>query len=692
MSRPELLFPVFADLETLAGIGPKSAKVLDAIGVRAPRDLLFVLPHTGIDRHLRDTIQGADFPTVLTTCVTVGAHRKAARAYRVTAEDAELTFQIVFFHARGDYLKKLLPEGERRIVSGKVELFDGVPQMVHPEHVLPEEELDDLPKFEPVYPLTAGVTQKTMWRATRSALERLPELPEWINKELHAQKGWPAFGAAMQHAHAPETLGDIAATAPARMRLAYDELLAHQLTLALARAQTRRGSGRETIGTGTLKDQSLKTLPYKPTNAQSRAIAEIETDMASGLRMNRLLQGDVGSGKTLVAFLALLVAVEAGGQGVMMAPTEILARQHLESLQPLAEEVGVVLEILTGRDKGAERKAKLAALAGGNIQILVGTHAVFQSDVEFSDLRLAIIDEQHRFGVRQRFELGKKGTATDTLVMTATPIPRSLSLAQYGDMDVSILDEKPPGRKPIRTALVSTGRIDEVVERLRAAIAEGRQCYWVCPLVEESEVVDLTAAEDRFKMLRAALGEETVGLVHGQMPPADKDKAMAQFQIGETQVLVATTVIEVGVNVPNATIMVIERAETFGLAQLHQLRGRVGRGDAASTCVLLYQSPLSETGRKRLEVLRESEDGFKIAEVDLQMRGAGDLIGTAQSGLPKFQIADLEGQADLMAIAQTDARAFLAEDPTLESERGTALRLLLWLMRQDEAIRLISVG
>ena len=571
-------------------------------------------------------------------------------------------------------------------------MFDGVPQMVHPEHVLPEDELGDLPKFEPVYPLTAGVTQKTMWRATRGALDRLPELPEWINAELHAQNAWPTFGRAMHRAHAPEILGDIAATAPARMRLAYDELLAHQLTLALARAHARRGKGRETVGHGKLRRQSLAGLPYQPTNAQQRAISEIEADMASGLRMNRLLQGDVGSGKTLVAFQALLVVVEAGGQGVLMAPTEILARQHLESLQPLAEEVGVVLEILTGRDKGAERKAKLDALAQGKIQILVGTHAVFQSDVEFSELRLAIIDEQHRFGVRQRFELGKKGTATDTLVMTATPIPRSLSLAQYGDMDVSILDEKPPGRKPIRTALVSTRRVDEVIDRLRAAIEEGRQCYWVCPLVEESEVVDLTAAEDRFKLLRAALGEDAVGLVHGQMPPAEKDAAMARFQAGETHVLVATTVIEVGVNVPNATIMVIERAETFGLAQLHQLRGRVGRGDAASTCVLLYQSPLSETGRKRLEVLRETEDGFRIAEVDLQMRGAGDLIGTAQSGLPKFQIADLEGQADLMAIAQTDARALLAEDPALESERGTAARLLLWLMRQDEAIRLISVG
>ncbi|MEO0766030.1 MAG: ATP-dependent DNA helicase RecG, partial [Pseudomonadota bacterium] len=403
-------------------------------------------------------------------------------------------------------------------------------------------------------------------------------------------------------------------------------------------------------------------------------------------------QGDVGAGKTLVAFMALLIAVEAGGQGVMMAPTEILARQHLEGLQPLAESAGVVLEILTGRDKGSERRAKLAALASGNIQILVGTHAVFQEDVVFDDLRIGIVDEQHRFGVRQRLALGKKGVGSDVLVMTATPIPRSLALAQYGDMDVSVLDEKPPGRKPIKTALVSTDRMDEVITRLRAVMDEGRQCYWVCPLVEESEAVDLTAAQERFKRLRAALGEGRVGLVHGQMPPVEKDAAMAKFQAGETGVLVATTVIEVGVNIPNATIMVIERAETFGLAQLHQLRGRVGRGEAASTCLLMYQAPLSETGQKRLEVLRATEDGFQIAETDLQMRGYGDLIGTAQSGVPRFRIADLDRQATLMAVAQSDARKALADDPDLSSPRGAAIRVLLWLMRQDEAIRLISVG
>jgi len=408
--------------------------------------------------------------------------------------------------------------------------------------------------------------------------------------------------------------------------------------------------------------------------------------------MNRLLQGDVGSGKTLVAFKALLIAVEAGGQGVMMAPTEILARQHLQGLQPLAEAAGVVLEILTGRDKGRERQRKLEALKRGEIQILVGTHAVFQKDVEFADLRLAIVDEQHRFGVRQRLELGQKGAQADVLVMTATPIPRSLALAQYGDMDVSVLDEKPPGRKPVKTALVSLGRIDEVVDHLRRAIAEGRQAYWVCPLVEESEVVDLASAEDRFRRLRAALGEGRVGLVHGQMPPEEKDAAMAAFQRGATSVLVATTVIEVGVDVPNASIMVIERAESFGLAQLHQLRGRVGRGLAASTCLLLYQPPLGEAGARRLETMRDTEDGFRISEVDLAMRGAGDVIGTAQSGLPKFRIADLEAQSALMAVAQSDARKLLSDDPEMTGPRGRAARVLLWLMEQDQAIRLISVG
>lgn len=694
MSRPPELFPLFADLETLEGVGPKTAKAMAGLGVERPKDLLFLLPHSGVDRSRRASVRDVLPPAVVTVEVTVGSHfppRQKGRPYRVAVKDSALEFQLVYFHARGDFLSRLLPTGQRRIVSGRVELFDGIAQMVHPDHVLRPEEAGDLPEFEPVYPLVAGVTQKVLAKAAQAAVARAPELAEWIDGPLKRREGWPDWHAAVQAVHAPESAADLAPAAAARARLAYDELFAHQVTLALARMRARRGKGRASVGTGVLQRKVLDSLPYAPTGAQSRAVGEIAADMASGLRMNRLLQGDVGAGKTLVALMALLVAVEAGGQGVMMAPTEILARQHLEGLRPLAEAAGVRLDLLTGRDKGAERAAKLRALAEGETGILVGTHAVFQKDVQFHDLRLAVIDEQHRFGVAQRMELGAKGAAADVLVMTATPIPRSLALASYGDMDVSVLDEKPAGRKPVKTVMVSTQRLDEVVAHLARAVAEGRQAYWVCPLVEDSETVDYASAEARFQHLRAALGD-CVGLVHGQMPPAEKDAAMARFVAGETSVLVATTVIEVGVNVPNASIMVIERAEIFGLAQLHQLRGRVGRGSAESTCLLMYQAPLSEGGERRLTTLRDTEDGFRIAEEDLAMRGAGDLIGTAQSGLPRFRVADLERQSALMEIAQSDARRLLAEDPQLESPRGRAVRLLLWLLDQDRAIRLISVG
>lgn len=693
--RPPILFPLFADLETLPGVGPKSAKLFAQMGITRPRDLLFTLPQSGILRQVCDSVQGADLPGHVTVRVRIGAHkppRTKTGAYRITVEDAQVAFQLVYFHARGDYLAQLLPFGQDRVVSGKVELFDGVAQMVHPDHVLRLEDAGEIPVFDPVYPATHGLGQRVIAKAVAAALPRAVALPDWIDPAQKRAAGWPEWHMAMAAAHAPQSPADLIATAPARARLAYDELMAHQLTLALARSRLRRAKGQVTQGDGQLRARVLAALPYAPTGAQRRAIADIAADMAAPMRMNRLLQGDVGAGKTLVAFMALLIAVEAGGQGVMMAPTEILARQHLDGLRPLARDAGVTLDILTGRDKGLDRAAKLAALAEGRLQILVGTHAVFQKDVVFHDLRLAVVDEQHRFGVRQRLELGRKGDQADVLVMTATPIPRSLALAQYGDMDVSVLDEKPPGRLPIRTALVSTDRLDAVVDRLRAAVAEGRRAYWVCPLVEESEVMDLTAAEDRFQRLRAMLGEGVVGLVHGQMPPADKDAAMADFVAGRTQVLVATTVIEVGVNVPEATIMVIERAETFGLAQLHQLRGRVGRGAGASTCLLVYQAPLGEAAARRLTTLRDTEDGFRISEVDLEMRGAGDLIGTAQSGLPRFRVADLERQAALMAVAQSDARKLLLDDPDLTSPRGQAARLLLWLMEQDQAIRLIQVG
>ena len=693
--RPEILFPLFSDLTSLPGVGEKTTTAFETLKIFKPRDLIFTLPHSVVDRRIVPTVQGLPKAIIITVQVTVIQHILAhsrGKPHRIIVEDAESTIELIYFHVRGDYLEKLLPVGEQRLISGKLEAFDNRTQMVHPDYVLPLDQQSSLPSFEAVYPLTAGISPKVMLKAVTAALTRVPNLDEWIEPSLLRDRHWPRFKIALQFAHGPKAAFDIAAQAPARERLAYDEFLAHQLTKAIARSQARMNIGRRTEGDGRLQTKILAQLPYKPTGAQSRAIAEISADMESPRRMNRLLQGDVGAGKTLVGFMALLQAVEARGQGVLMAPTEILARQHLEGLRPLADFAGVRLEILTGRDKNAVRRQKLADLRSGDINILVGTHAVFQKDVEFYDLRLSIIDEQHRFGVNQRLALGEKGIKVDVLTMTATPIPRSLELAHYGDMDVSVLDEKPPGRKPIITAAVPLARLPDVITKLKTAISLGRQAYWVCPLVEESEFMDLTAAAERFKVLRAAFGDDHVGLVHGQLTPAEKDAAMAAFVAGKTKVLVATTVIEVGVDIPNATIMVIERAENFGLAQLHQLRGRVGRGEAASTCLLIYQHPLTKSGDRRLAILRETEDGFRIAEEDLKMRGAGDVIGTVQSGLPKFKVADLDVQTSLMAIAHQDARMLLQSDPSLTSPRGKAARTLLWLMEQDKSIRLISVG
>ena len=692
--RPEILYPLFADLTSLKGIGPKLGKTLTRLDIAKPADLIFTLPVTGVDRRIRASVRDVPLPGVATVEVDIGLHvppTGRGRPYRIHVRDAATEFLLVYFHPRDDWIRRTLPSGQRRVVSGRVEFFDGLAQMVHPDHVLLPGGLEDLPTFEPVYPLTQGLSLRMMTRAVAEALGCARPLPEWIEPGLRAHRRWPGWERALHEAHAPQDAADLAPAAPARARLAYDELLAHQMTLALARAHFKRPRGVGTSGDGQLRAAALAALAYSATGAQMRVAAEIATDMARESRMNRLLQGDVGAGKTLVAFLAMLIAVEAGGQAALMAPTEILARQHLDTLAPLAASVGLRIAALTGRDKGAERADKLAALAAGGIHLLVGTHALFQHDVAFADLRLAVVDEQHRFGVRQRMELGAKGAAVDILVMTATPIPRSLALAQYGDMDVSVLDEKPPGRQPVETVLVSSGRIDQVIGRLREAIAAGRQAYWVCPLVEESETAERAAAEERFRALTLALGD-VVGLVHGQLALQRKDAAMADFVAGRTRLLVATTVIEVGVNVPTASIMVIEGAQHFGLAQLHQLRGRVGRGSAASTCLLLYDPPLGQTALSRLEIMRATEDGFAIAEEDLRLRGAGDLIGVQQSGLPRFRIADLETQADLMRIAQTDARLLLSQDPHLSSPRGQATRVLLHLMDRENAIRLLSVG
>jgi ATP-dependent DNA helicase RecG len=626
----------------------------------------------------------------------VGEHRPPRRdsqPYRVIVSGGGAVFELAFFRARRDRVERLLPVGSRRLVSGRLDRYEDRWQMVHPDHVLAPEEAETLPAFEPLYPLTEGLTNRMMTKALARALETLPRLPEWLDPALMARERWPAWDAAVRAVHAPEGRGDLGAGTPARRRLAYDELLSHQLALQIARSTMRRGKGRVTEAAGDLLARAGDAFGFPPTGAQARALDEIRADMASPERMMRLLQGDVGAGKTWVAVMALLVAVSAGGQGALMAPTEILARQHHGAIAPLAGHLGVEAVLLTGRDRGSARAGKLAAIAEGRARIVIGTHALFSGDVAFADLRLGVIDEQHRFGVRQRLDLaGKAPAGCDFLVMTATPIPRTLALATHGDLDISVLDEKPPGRTPVVTRLVSAERIGDVVERLRAAIAEGRQAYWVCPAVEEREGSDSVAAEARARALAQWLGEDRVALVHGQLAPEAKDAAMAAFKEGRRAVLVATTVIEVGVDVPAATIMVIEQAERFGLAQLHQLRGRVGRGAGASFCLLLYTAPLGETSRARLEILRESDDGFRIAEEDLRLRGAGDLIGTAQSGLPRFRVADLDTDTGLMEMARDDARIALDRHMGAGDARGEALKVLLYLMDRDSSVRLLKSG
>ncbi|HEX7967317.1 MAG TPA: ATP-dependent DNA helicase RecG, partial [Stellaceae bacterium] len=463
------------------------------------------------------------------------------------------------------------------------------------------------------------------------------------------------------------------------------------LAIALVRAHTKRLPGRTVAAEGKLRQRVTAALPFALTQAQRQASAEIAGDMASPTRMLRLLQGDVGSGKTVVALIAMLDAVEAGCQAALMAPTEILARQHFATLSKLAAPAGVEIALLTGREKGRAREALLARLTAGEIDIIVGTHALFQEDVAFKDLALAVIDEQHRFGVEQRIALSGKGRGVDILVMTATPIPRTLLLTSYGDLDSSRLTEKPAGRQAVTTRTLPLARLEEVIEAVRRALSQGAKVYWVCPLVEESEAVDLAAVDERHAQLKASFGER-VGLVHGRMKGAEKDRVMESFAHGGVDVLVATTVIEVGVDVPDATVMVIEHAERFGLAQLHQLRGRIGRGDKPSACLLLYATPLGETAKARLTILRETEDGFRIAEEDLRLRGAGEVLGTRQSGMPELHLADLAAHADLLAVARDDARLALTRDPELASPRGEALRTLLYLFQRDVAVRYVRSG
>ena len=692
--RPSILFPLFADIRTLSGVGPKLEKLIAKVAGPLLVDLIFDLPVGVIDRSYRPKLNRAEPGRIATVTVGVLDHippRVKSQPYKVRVSDDTAVMDLVFFRADAKYLAQILPPGSRRLVSGKIENFKDRLQMAHPDYIVAPDAAASLPQHEAVYGLTEGLTPRVMFKAVRGALEHVPVLPEWQDAAFLKQRGFDRFNPSLTAAHAPEHEADLSPEPVPRQRLAYDELLANQLALLLIRARLKAAGGRRVAGNGKLKARAIAALPFALTDGQLSALAEIEADMGSDRRMLRLLQGDVGSGKTVVALLALLRTVEAGFQGALMAPTELLVRQHLASLAPYAAAAGVRLAALTGRERGPQRGETLAKLAAGEIDILIGTHALFSEDVTFRDLGLAVVDEQHRFGVHQRMQLQSKGKPADVLVMTATPIPRTLALTAYGDMDVSRITGRPPGRKPVETRVISATRLDDIIAHLRLALDRGNRAFWVCPLVAESEKIDLAAAEERAAMLKKVLGVK-LGLVHGQMKAAERDAAMAAFKAGETQLLVATTVIEVGVDVPEATIMVVEHAERFGLAQLHQLRGRVGRGSGKSSCLLVYHGTLGPTAKARLATMRETDDGFIIAEQDLKLRGPGEMLGRRQSGTEEFRLADLSAHADLLAVAHDDARLILARDPELKSPRGENLRILLYLFGRDDAVRYLRTG
>ncbi len=692
--RPSILNPLFADVTSLNGVGPRLATLVSKAAGPRVVDVLFTRPHSLIDRSRRPKIADAEVGSLSTVKVRVDKHHPPSTRrlpYRVICSDETGFITLAFFHARPDYLAKALPEGSTRVISGRIEEYGGSRQMTHPDHIVDPANEGGLPLFEPVYPLTAGLPLAVMRKAAQGALARTPALPEWQDAAWRTKNRFPDWNDAIRALHAPQSAADLSAGAPSRLRLAYDELLANQLALVLIRRARKKAAGRSFVASGELRAKALASLPWTLTSAQKAALGEIDSDLAAPDRMVRLVHGDVGSGKTIVAFLAAAAVIESGAQAAMLTPTEILARQHLEMLGPVAVKAGIRIEILTGRDKGGARRDKLERLKRHEIDFLIGTHALIQEDVAFADLGLVIIDEQHRFGVEQRATLAAKGWRADLLVMTATPIPRTLALTAYGDMDMTAIREKPPGRKPVDTRAAPVERLDEIVEAVSRVIRRRDQVYWVCPLVEESEVVPMTAAEERFRHLHSIFGD-AVGLVHGRMPGPEKDIVMDRFHRGDLLLLIATTVIEVGVNAPNAVVMVIEHAERFGLAQLHQLRGRVGRGEKPASCILLYKGPLSETAAARLKILRETEDGFRIAEEDLRLRGAGDLLGSAQSGLPRLSFADYSLHAELLLAARDDAALIVERDPDLKSARGEALRVLLYLFSRDDAVKLLRAG
>ncbi len=680
--RPEVLNPLFKSVDTFHGIGPKLSQWIQSLCGSRVIDVLFHLP-SGLNH--RPLLTSFPHETTLGTLqITTTAHkipRLKRLPFVIEASSPIGDVKIVFFHYHTSSLTKKFAIGSKLWISGHFVPEEQGLKITHPEYV--ESDKSKIPEIETVYPLKAGANGKVIRRLIAQILPTLPDLPEEIDLDMLHEQHWSSWKTAIFQVHQPKHIEDLAAFAPARQRLAFDELFANQIALHLIRQHNQQQNGMSLP----FRNKIHLDLPFSLTTAQNRCLTEIRQNLASPQKMTRLLQGDVGSGKTIVALLAALQAIENHTQAAFLVPTDILARQHFEKIQSLCAPKNICVQLLTAQEKGERRTQILTDLETGKIDIIIGTHALLENKVIFHKLGLAVIDEQHRFGVKQRLALCEKEKNANVLVISATPIPRTLALTAYGDMDISVLDEKPAGRQEIDTRVLPLSQLGTLIQRMKNT---SQQIYWVCPLVEESEKSDLMAAQKRYQDLQKIFGAK-VGLIHGQMKSQEKESAMEAFVSGQTKILVSTTVIEVGVDVPSAGVMIIEHAERFGLATLHQLRGRVGRGQEKACCILLH-GRLSVTARERLTVLRNSNDGFKIAEADLKLRGAGEVLGIRQSGLPNFHFADLSEHTTLLQLANRAAISFLSQDPNLETNRGQALKNMLYLFGKDKEIHFLKAG
>lgn len=698
----------FQSLASIKGVGAKNLSFFAKLFRRKEdipiyKDLIFHLPHTILKINKNPDLAKVEpgeniiIKTEVLYFEEVPLRSGIKKYYRIVTKADNRFLNLIFFNAKKAYLEQQLPIGSTKVICGKIEQYNGKLQITHPSHILPETSFTKTKDLQPIYPLTEGISNKFLSGIIARIIYEMPELEEWQDTEFKRQNNFLSLKKSLYEIHSPNNSTAHMSDSNYRRRLEYDELLANQLALAISRGKVAKQQGNIIDNERALIKALLKQLQFSLTEAQISALKEISTDLKSANKMFRLVQGDVGSGKTIVGLITLINVIESGYQSAFMAPTEILARQQYESLNQIISGNAILQEaikpvVIVGGLKQSEKAKIQLEISEGKYNLIFGTHALFQEKVSFKNLGAIVIDEQHRFGVTQRMQLAHKGDKTHILLMTATPIPRTLSMTIYGDMDVSIINEKPAGRKPIDTRIIPVSKTGNLVESLKQEVAQGSQIYWVCPAVEEkdkeffnNENRKLASAEERFKTLKKIFKDKVV-LVHGKLKADKKNKAVEKFREGKASIMVATTVIEVGVNVPTANVIIIENAEMFGLSQLHQLRGRVGRGKKQSSCILLYGKTLSENGAERLKILRETEDGFKIAEEDMVLRGSGDLLGTKQSGMPDFKIATLPNNKDLLFAARDQVKIILNKDPSLKSEQGKNLRNLLYLFEYDNLL------